>query len=134
MYAFTAAIIGAGLIFAGGANAILPAKALAAQPMIGFKQQVMPILQQHCTVCHSPGGVGFKAIGLDLEGYKQLMSGSTFGTAVIPYHPELSPLVQVLKPNGHSFKDLRMPPVGTLLTPSEVRVISTWIRQGAKNN
>ena len=62
------------------------------------------------------------------------MAGSTYGTAVVPGHPEFSPLVAVLKKEGHSFKNLKMPPLGPLLSAEEIDVISTWIKEGAKDN
>ena len=49
-----------------------------------FQKEVLPILAARCVSCHNPEGVGFKAIGLDLRSYKLLMSGSTFGVAVVP--------------------------------------------------
>lgn len=84
--------------------------------------------------CHSPGGIGYKAITLDLRSYRGLKAGSNFGVAVIPWHPELSPLIAVLKPNAPSYKNLKMPPLGPPLSSAQIDVISRWIQEGAKDN
>lgn len=68
------------------------------------------------------------------------MAGSQFGMAVIPGHPELSPLIGVLQRNGRPFpqlqayKNLEMPPLGPPLSSAELNTVIEWIRQGAKDN
>ncbi len=99
-----------------------------------FQKGVLPIFGQHCVACHSPGGVGYTAINLDLRSYRGLRGGSSLGVAVIPYHPELSPLIAVLEGNGHAFKSLRMPPLGPPLSAAEIGTVSRWIQEGAKDN
>ena len=69
-------------------------------------------------------------MNLDLRSYRGLMAGSLFGVAVVPGHPESSPLVAVLKPNSPS----KMPPVGPPLSSEEIDAISRWIQEGAKDN
>jgi hypothetical protein len=54
-----------------------------AAPPTGFRQLVLPILKQHCVICHNPQGV---EVNLDLRSYRELMAGSLFGVAVIPGH------------------------------------------------
>ena len=119
---------------AGFAVSLFSSNRVSAAETTSFKTQVLPIFELHCIACHSPSGVAYKAINLDLTSYQGLMSGSNFGVAVIPYHPELSPLIQVLEKNMNSIKNLKMPPVQPLLPPAEIKVISDWIGQGAKDN
>ncbi len=116
-----------------GEGPVLPG-ASAAPPPTSFSRQVLPILEQRCVVCHSPSGVGYKAIGLDLRSYEGVMAGSIYGVAVIPRHPELSPLIAVIQKNRASFKNLKMPPIGKLLSSAEIDMISRWIAEGAKDN
>ena len=101
---------------------------------VSFQSGVLPIFEQHCVACHSPGGVGYTAINLDLRSYRGLMGGSSLGVAVIPYHPELSPLIAVLEGNGHAFKNLHMPPLGPPLSAAEIGTVSRWIQEGANDN
>jgi mono/diheme cytochrome c family protein len=117
----------ASLVFACLGAAIFSRPHAAATPPTSFKRQVLPILKQHCLICHNPQGV---EVNLDLRSYQGLMAGSLFGVAVIPGHAESSPLVAVLKPNSPS----KMPPVGRPLSFEEIDVISRWIQEGAKDN
>ena len=112
------------------------AQAAAPQPATSFQKQVLPIFQEHCVMCHGPGGVGNASAGLDLSSYHGLRSASTAGVAVIPYHPERSPLMRVLKTNWTSTEKnaIRMPPLGEQLSPADLDTINGWIKQGAKDN
>ena len=130
----TGAVICAASIVTLAAALAPPHMALSAEPEISFKTQVLPILEEHCVSCHSPSGIGYKAVGLDLQSYAGVRAGSTMGVAVIPYHPELSELIAVLQPGGHAFKNLQMPPLGNLLSPAQVHIIGLWIKQGANDN
>ena len=42
----------------GVGSTLLSRPARSAAPPVGFNEQVMPILQQHCVTCHSPGELG----------------------------------------------------------------------------
>lgn len=121
---------------AAGIGLARPSWAAASEATTSFQKQVLPILQEHCAMCHGPGGVGYVAVGLDLRSYKGLRSGSAGGVAVIPYHPNRSPLMRVLNDDWHSGDKnaLRMPPLGPQLSPEESGVISQWIKEGAKDN
>jgi mono/diheme cytochrome c family protein len=114
----------------------LPAHAATPEPATGFQKQVLPIFQEHCVMCHGPGGVGNASAGLDLSSYHGLKGGSTAGVAVIPYHPERSLLMRVLKTNWTSTEKnaIRMPPLGEQLSPAELDTIDHWIKQGTKDN
>ena len=136
-----AASLGTFGLVAAAIGALSPAGSVrAAPPPTSFKEQVLPIFEQHCVECHNPEGVGYKSISLDLRSYQGLMAGSHFGVAVIPSHPELSPLVATLQDKGHpfpllqSFKGLKMPPVEAPLSPAELNTVIDWIREGAKDN
>jgi mono/diheme cytochrome c family protein len=119
-----AVFVAAGVAFASCAEAA----------PVSFKTDVLPVFQNHCVMCHGPGGVGNSSVALDLTGYKQLRSGSLGGNIVIPFHPERSKLVQTIKGNWTSPGALKMPPVGSQLTQAEIAIISDWVKQGAKNN
>ena len=128
-------LIAVGGLLAWGAGAVLAsAPAWSAAPVVSFKQQIQPIFQQHCVMCHNPGQIGYKSIHLDLSNYEGVMAGSTYGAAVIPHQPQFSPLIAVLKKNGHAFKNLNMPPLGPPLSAEQIELIGEWIRQGAKDN
>lgn len=129
-----AAMIGAAALI--GIGFVLPSQAAPPEPKVSFEKQVMPIFQEHCLSCHSPGGVGYIATNMDLSSYKELRMGSSGGVTIIPFHADRSPLMRYLKDNWHSTNKsaLKMPPVGPQLSPHDLQVISDWIDQGAKNN
>lgn len=121
-------------MLAGGVFAALGAGTACAADSAspGFKADVLPLLQQHCGECHSPGHVGVQAIGLDLTTYHGVMSGSRQGQAVIPSQPQMSPLVKVL--NFSQDKYPHMPPTAHELDKRDADTISAWIAAGAKDN
>ena len=112
------------------------AHAATPEPAPTFQKQVLPIFQAHCVMCHGPGGVGNASAGLDLSTFHGLKSGSTGGVIVIPFHPERSMLMRVVKTNWTSTEKsaIRMPPMGAQLSPADLDTISRWIKQGAKDN
>lgn len=116
-------------LVAGGLLVAAPGQAAPS-----FKADVLPIFQEHCAMCHGPGGVGNSSAALDLTTYKGVRSGSIGGVVVIPFHPERSKLIKTVKDNWASGKGLKMPPMGQQLTPKEIETISAWIKEGAKND
>lgn len=115
---------------------VASAQAATDAPKVSFKNQILPIIEDHCVSCHSPGGIGYISSSMDLRSYKDLRMGSIDGIAVIPFHADRSPLMRFLDTNWHS-KDknaVKMPPLGPQLSPSDLNLIRTWINQGAKNN
>lgn len=120
-------MVGAALVLLG------EGPAGAAEPTDpSFKNDVLPILEAHCGQCHTPGAVGFRAIGLDLGSYHGVMSGSRQGRAVIPSQPQMSPLVKVLDFNQDKYP--HMPATQHELPKQDVNTISAWIAAGAKDD
>jgi mono/diheme cytochrome c family protein len=119
-----------------GTHPMFAAPSAPSEPPVSFKQQVLPIFQEHCNMCHTPGGVGYISVSLDLRSYSGLKSGSAAGVTIIPFHADHSPLMRVLVDAWHSPDQnaLRMPPLGPQLSTDDLDVIGRWIDQGAKNN
>lgn len=130
----TLAFVAIGLVSAGLGSS-MPASAQTPAP-VSFQKQVLPIFEKNCVSCHSPGGVGHIASSLDLTNYRELRSGSVGGVALVPYHSERSPIMRYLKDNwtSNNINALKMPPVGPQLSADDLKTISDWIDQGAKNN
>jgi mono/diheme cytochrome c family protein len=131
-------IIGMGAMITIGFGLTFLSQATAADTPVSFEKQVMPIFVKNCTVCHSPGGLGEITSALDLTNYKELRMGSAGGVALVPFHADRSPMMRYLKDNWDSKNPeaLKMPPppYGGRLSPQDLKVISDWIDQGAKNN
>ncbi|MFN8454463.1 MAG: c-type cytochrome domain-containing protein [Anaerolineae bacterium] len=91
---------------------------------VSFKNNVLPLFEQHCTKCH--GGKEPEQ-GLVLESYEGVMSGSVNGPVIEPGSIENSYLIELVT-NG------KMPKKGPRLTPEEVQIITEWVKQGAPDN
>lgn len=87
-----------------------------------FEQHVRPLLIKHCQECH---GAKKQFAELRLDSRAALLKGGESGPAVKVNHPEKSLLISAVR--GES---LEMPPDNSL-TPEEIDILSTWIRQGA---
>lgn len=92
---------------------------------INFARQVAPILVSKCVVCHSDDPRG----GLNLESFASMKKGGKSGDLWISGNAEESLLVQRLLVENDQ---LRMPKGKESLSAKEIRLIGTWIAEGAK--
>jgi Planctomycete cytochrome C len=106
--------------------------ACAAEEIVSFKEDILPLLKWRCASCHEPGGAGYEKSGLDLTSYAGLMKGTKFGPMIIPREPETSNLMLLL--DWRAAPALRMPHGKKQLSSCDRSSIRTWIRQGAKDN
>ena len=105
----------------------------ATEPPASFKDDVLPVFQEHCTSCHqAPNGAGFQASGLDLTSYQGVMKGTKFGPMVVAGNPETSNLMRLL--DWQTSPQLRMPHDKRQLSTCDRDAIRNWIREGAKDN
>jgi cytochrome c553 len=106
---------------------------------ISFQTDVFPVIKKKCLPCHAEDN--YNPSELSLDSHALLMEGGKHGVAAVPGKAAESLLVQKLgeKP---PFGD-RMPldpkkKKGELstkkLSDEEIRLISDWVAQGAKNN
>lgn len=106
--------------------------AIAKEEPVSFTEDVQPILQQRCTMCHQTGAEGFEKSGFDLTSYAGLMKGTKHGTMVVPGDPVTSNLLVLIE--GKADKSLQMPHGKKKLSSCDRDTIRKWIKQGAKNN
>jgi mono/diheme cytochrome c family protein len=93
---------------------------------VDYFKQVQPILESRCYDCHA--GTTVKG-GLRLdEKSKAFQGGDADGPSIVPGKPEASSLIARIR--SHE-KSQRMPPKGDRLTETQIRLLETWIRQGA---
>lgn len=101
---------------------------------VSYATQLQPIFNSRCVSCHALNGDG----GLDLRtgfSYGNLVNviSPEYGVArVIPGDPDGSVLYGKITSNP--VFGSRMPPSGTLLSPSQRNLFRTWILEGAVNN
>jgi hypothetical protein len=103
-------------------------------PQISYRDDVYPILAEKCIDCHSPpDGEGYRKIGLDMTSYETLMEGSMYGSVVKPGNSQMSPLNMFIEGRAGSLTRV-LEKQHKPMTEREVRVLSLWVEQGAKNN
>src|SRR5262245_22429561 len=93
---------------------------------VSFQQEILPILERRCHVCHQADNAGGQ---LNLTNYSQLSNGGKQGPAFFSGKPEDSLIVKMISGNPP-----RMPMTGGPLTGDEVRLIRVWISQGAADD
>ena len=129
-----ACVVLAGISIAG-TTALIPAGPACAQQQrnqISYKEDIVPIFKGYCLECHTSGGRGQEASGVDLTSYAGLMKGTKFGAVVIPKEPDSSTLIALIY--GRTSPQIRMP-LGHKPLPDCLRVmIWGWIFEGAKDN
>ena len=93
---------------------------------VSFSKEVLPILKAGCGKCHSGGNAKGK---LDLSSYASIKKGGSGGPAFVEGNPDKSPLVTSI-----SGDKPEMPKKAAPLTKAQIATISSWVKEGAKNN
>jgi hypothetical protein len=103
------------------------------EPTISYLGDVKPTLDRYCLECHTPGGAGEVASGLDMSSYESLMAGARNGPMVIAGDSMGSNLVVLME--GRADPSIAMPHGGSdKVSQDEIDAIKLWIDQGAENN
>jgi hypothetical protein len=105
---------------------------------VSFKQDVFPIIRKYCLPCHAEES--YNPSELSLDSYALLKDGGKHGSPVVVGNPEESILIQKLNdtpPFGDRMPLARRrksqePP--KKLTEEEIKILTDWIKQGAKDN
>lgn len=94
---------------------------------VSFIKDVAPILKENCFACHGAKNPKGK---LDLTRYEAIRHGGTKDDPIVPGKPDESYLIDVLKAKDKT----RMPPKesGDALSKEKIKVLETWVSQGAK--
>jgi hypothetical protein len=106
----------------------MPAATGGVEKSIDFNRDIRQILAGRCFKCHGPDEQTRKAkLRLDIRSGAANEQGGN--GAIRPGNPDGSELLARVTSQD---KDLRMPPEGDPLTPSEIRKLRTWIAEGAE--
>ncbi len=93
---------------------------------VDYAGRIKPLLTQHCVSCH---GAAKPRGGLRLDTAAAALAGGKGGPAVLPGKGAESPLIEALRGDGATDRmPLNRPP----LAEAEIKLIETWIDQGAK--
>ncbi|MBL8660723.1 MAG: hypothetical protein JNM75_13330 [Rhodospirillales bacterium] len=123
----TCALIAGAFAIAGALSG--PRVATAAE-VVSYQLDVKPILDSRCVSCHSPGGEGYQASGLDLSTYKGLMAGTKHGPIIVPGEPLVSNLNVLVEGRAQ----VQMPHNQRPLLAAQTGILREWVKQGAKDN
>lgn len=101
---------------------------------VSFKNDVQPVLEDHCVSCHKVGGKGYAKSSLDLTSYEGLMKGTKYGPVVIPGNSDVSTFTKLLTgTNGGLKMPMGLNATGTL-DRQYILLLRKWVAQGARNN
>jgi WD40 repeat protein len=122
---FAASALGLTTLFAVGAE-----REKAEPKVVSYYRDIRPIIQANCQGCHQPARAQG---GLVLTSYAGLLKAGDSGeVGILPGKPEESYLIEQIVPHGD--QAAAMPKGGKPLTDREVRLLTNWIGQGAKND
>ena len=106
---------------------------------VSFKDDVFPVINEHCLPCHSEDN--FNPSELSLDTYDLLMQGGKNGKLVVAGKANESLLVKKMgeaPPFGERMplnkKKVINEGKAKYLSESELKIITEWISQGAKND
>ncbi len=112
-------------LWRSGVDAGEPGRSASEEP-IDYMSRVKPLLTAHCVSCH---GAAKPRGGLRLDTGAAALVGGKGGPAVLAGKGAESPLVLALRGEGGTDRmPLNRPPLRT----EEIKLIETWIDQGAK--
>jgi len=116
-------------------SAVLSSCDKAEQPQfqkVTYANDVEPIIQKHCAVCHVTGKQGARESGLLMDSYESLMKGTPFGQVVNPGSAMSSSLYILV--SGKDRLTVTMPHGKKPLSDEEIETIRVWIENGAVEN
>lgn len=102
---------------------------LSGQAQVDYRTEVAPIFEERCG-CH----LGTAESGIELTSYSALMGsvGQQYRKeAVTPFEPGQSPLFDVVSNEAPRY-GRAMPPFGAPLSAERIRLLETWISEGAR--
>lgn len=101
---------------------------------VSYQHDVRPILVAKCQDCHTPPyGEGYRATGLDMKSYENLLKGSVYGAVIIPGDSTRSPLNMLVEGRAGNLSR-RLEELHKPVTTEEIKILHLWVEQGAQNN
>ena len=94
--------------------------------MVTWSGDIQPLLERHCSSCHSGW---FPSAGLDLTDLDDILEGSRSGPLVVAGRPDKGWLMHVINQTSGR---LRMPPQGPQLSAADKALLQRWIEQGLR--
>ena len=99
--------------------------------IVSFKDDVVPIIKTYCMSCHAEEKMSPSE--LDMDTYEQIMKGGKHGVVIVPGKADSSFIIQKISqtpPFGDPMPMKRKTP----FPEDTLKILKTWINQGAKDN
>jgi hypothetical protein len=105
----------------------------AVQP-VSYQGDIKPIINNKCAECHTPpNGNGYRATGLMMGSYENLMQGSVYGPIVIAGDSQRSILNMLVEGRAGNVQS-NLHNNGKELSKDEIEAFRAWVEQGALDN
>lgn len=124
---FTASLLAVALLGAAACERSTEAE------VVSYSDDIQPLLDEHCSECHTGDGEGLKASGFSTESHATVMKGTRLGPMVEPGDPLSSSLYRLVS-GREVHPSIRMPHGEAMLPESDIALIETWIEQGAEGD
>ena len=108
---------------------ILSATVSGQKKQISFAKDVMPLVKAKCLPCHAQGNSNPGQYGM--ESYASIVKGGKHGPAVVAGKPEASILLKKMTA-APGFGEQMPIMTKVKMSPDEMTLFETWIKQGAK--
>ncbi|MFN5868555.1 MAG: PSD1 and planctomycete cytochrome C domain-containing protein, partial [Akkermansiaceae bacterium] len=96
---------------------------------VSFNRDIRPIFLKNCTACHGgvkeAGGISF------IYRERALREGESGKNAIVPGKPESSEMMRRIRSTDPD-EMMPQPKHGTPLKPADIKLVETWISEGAK--
>src|SRR5262245_9130377 len=99
-----------------------PTENFTAENLSFFSNEVRPILQNQCALCHDSTK---RMSGFSVESRESILKGGNRGAAAEAGKPEQSRLIEAIRYNG----ELKMPPTGKL-ADKDIATLERWVALG----
>ena len=114
--------------------ALIPLISSCAYQSVSYQGDISPIINSKCIECHtSPNGNGYRATGLLMGSYEEVMQGSVYGPVVIAGDSQRSILNMLVEGRAGSVQR-SLHNNGKALTHDEIEAFRVWVKQGALDN
>jgi len=107
---------------------------------VSFSQQIQPIFDSHCTVCHAVGGLALNTVTLELtegDSYAMLVgqaSSQDVAQTLVVAGDSSASLLFLKVSSDNPPVGSTMPLTGGRLSSEELGLVRDWIDQGALDN
>ncbi len=105
-----------------------------AYQQVSYQRDITPIINSKCNGCHmAPDGYGYRATGLMMDSYDDLIKGSVYGPIIVAGDSQRSILNMLIEGRaGNMQRNAHNDEEG--FNDKEIETFKAWVNQGALDN